>query len=114
MIATPRGPCENRAVHRLRSAVLLAALLGSACYRNGSSPELVKLEGRVAHLEEVLARREDALKFLEQAYEARAEAEVQPQAGTVYGVDIQQNVALGQTMGSPSALVTIVEAWDFG
>jgi hypothetical protein len=100
-------------VHRLRSAVLLAALLGSACYRSGSSPELVKLEGRVAHLEEVLARREDALKLLEQD-EARAAAEAQPQAGTVYGVDIQQNIALGQTLGSPAALVTIVEAWDFG
>jgi hypothetical protein len=94
--------------------VLLACLAGAACSKNRPSPELATLEGRVAHLEEVLAQREDALKFLDQAYQARLDAETQPKAGTVYGVDISQNLALGQVLGSPTAPVTIVEAFDFG
>jgi len=55
----------------------------------------------------------DALEFLSNAYEARLEQEAKPQPGKIYGVDIQPNVQLGQVEGSPEALVTIVEAWDF-
>jgi len=102
---------RNRVASR---ALLLACLLGTACSKNRPSPELSSLEARVAHLEEVLAQREDALKFLDLAYEARLDAETKAKPGTIYGIDIQQNVALGQVEGSPSALVTIVEAWDFG
>ena len=94
--------------------MLLACLAGAACSKNRPSPELVTLEGRVAHLEEVLAQREEALKFLDLAYQARLDSEAQPKAGMVYGVDIQQDLALGQTLGSPAAPVTIVEAFDFG
>lgn len=93
-------------------AVLLACLPGAAC---SSKPpaSLVALEARVSQLELSLAKREEALAFLDAAYEARLDAETRPQPGKVYGVDIQQNVALGQVLGSPQALVTIVEAWDF-
>jgi hypothetical protein len=96
-----------------RRTALLACLLGAACSKNQPSPALVSLEARVAQLEETLARREDALKFLDLAYEARLEQETRPQPGTIYGVDVQPNVALGQVVGAPDALVTIVEAWDF-
>jgi hypothetical protein len=95
-------------------ALMLASLLGAACSKNKPPVELIALESRVAHLEEVIAQREEALKFLDEAYQARLEAEARPKPGTIYGVDIQPNLALGQVEGPPSALVTIVEAWDFG
>jgi hypothetical protein len=72
------------------------------------------LERRLDHLEQVILEREEALKFLDQAYESKLDSEARPKPGTVYGVDIQPNIALGQVIGSPAALVTIVEAWDFG
>jgi hypothetical protein len=104
-------------VHRNRMAsraLLLTSLLGAACSKNKPPVELIALESRVAHLEELIAQREEALKFLDAAYEAKLESEARPRPGTIYGVDIQPNLALGQVAGSPSALVTIVEAWDFG
>ncbi|HSK03866.1 MAG TPA: hypothetical protein VK932_21580 [Kofleriaceae bacterium] len=72
------------------------------------------LETRVARLEKKLAKVDrEALEFLAMAWEQRLEQETRAQPGVVYGVDIAQNVALGQVEGSPEALVTIVEAWDF-
>lgn len=80
------------------------------------------LETRVARLEKKLASvDQDALDFLanahkqvrEQEKRQREEAENRPQPNVVYGVDIAPNVQLGQVEGSPQALVTIVEAWDF-
>ena len=93
--------------------MLLACLLGSACAKHKPPAELAALETRVAYLEETLAKREEALKFLDMAYEARLDQETRPAPGTVYGVDIAQNLALGQVIGPPDALVTIVKAWDF-
>ena len=72
------------------------------------------LETRIARLEKKLSRVDkEALDFLAAAYEQRVEQETRAQPGVVYGVDIQQNLQLGQVEGSPEALVTIVEAWDF-
>lgn len=72
------------------------------------------LEARVARLERKLVKVDrDALDFLAYAYEQKVESETKAQPGTVYGVDIQPDVQLGQVEGSPEALVTIVEAWDF-
>jgi hypothetical protein len=72
------------------------------------------LETRVARLEKKLSRVDkEALDFLASAFEQRMEQETKAQPGVVYGVDIAPNVQLGQVEGSPQALVTIVEAWDF-
>jgi hypothetical protein len=72
------------------------------------------LESRVARLEKKLAKVDrEALEFLSSVYEQRLEQETRPQPGVVYGVDIQPDVQLGQVEGSPEALVTIVEAWDY-
>jgi protein-disulfide isomerase len=94
-------------------AALLACLLGAACVKNRPPPEMASLEARVSQLEQMLAKREDALAFLDSAYEQRLESEAKPQPGKVYGVDIQPDLALGQVIGSPQAPVTIVKAWDF-
>ena len=72
------------------------------------------LEARVARLEKKLSKVDkEALDFLAFAYERQAEAEAQPKPGAIYAPDIQPNIALGAVEGSPEALVTIVEAWDF-
>jgi protein-disulfide isomerase len=114
---------------RHHRAVLLACLLGTACAKppppaavtapppaavTASPPaEVAALEARVARLERMLAKREEALAFLDAAYQQRLEQETRPEPGTIYGVDIRQNIALGQVLGSPDALVTVVKAWDF-
>jgi protein-disulfide isomerase len=109
----PRGPpCENLAVHRLQATALLACLLGVAC-ATPRSTRLDMLERRLDHLEQLIVAREAALKFLDQAYEAKLDADARPRPGTVYAVDIQPDLAIGQVIGSPAAPVTIVEAWDF-
>jgi hypothetical protein len=76
------------------------------------------LESRVARLEKKLSKVDQgALDLLVDAYQRserqREEAETQPQPGAIYAPDIQPNIALGTVEGSPEALVTIVEAWDF-
>jgi outer membrane murein-binding lipoprotein Lpp len=45
----------------------------------------------------------------QQQRQAREEAD----PAAVFAVDISQNVKLGMVEGPPSAMVTIVEAWDF-
>ena len=45
------------------------------------------------------------------AQQRQAREEADPTA--VFAVDISQNLKLGMVEGSPSAMVTIVEAWDF-
>jgi hypothetical protein len=88
----------------------------------GGSMPSGDLEARVARLEKKLSAVDsDALGFLATAYKARQDAEARQkqeaenraQPGVVYGVDIAQNIQIGQVEGAPDALVTIVEAWDF-
>ncbi|HWU90081.1 MAG TPA: thioredoxin domain-containing protein [Kofleriaceae bacterium] len=104
--------------------VLVAWLLAAACAQTQPPPVAPpaaqpasqvppELEARLARLEKMLAGREEALEFLDLAYGQQVEQQTKPRPGTVYGVDIEQNLRLGQVAGSPAALVTIVEAWDF-
>lgn len=80
------------------------------------------LEERVARLEDNYARYAEALDFLGKVYEQqKAQQKAQqeraqredPDPDAVFAVDITPDVKLGQVEGSPQALVTIVEAWDF-
>lgn len=117
-----RGLCN---IGRMRLAWIAAALLAAtACEPAPSKLDKLTpaggaipsgdLEARVARLEQKLGGVEpEALQFLSAAFEQRMEQETKPQPGTVYGVDIAQNLELGQVEGSPEALVTIIEAWDF-
>lgn len=92
--------------------------VASSATGGGGEPVSGDLEARVARLEKKLSKVDQgAIDLLVGAYQAREqqreEQETQPKPGVVYGVDIQQNLQLGHVEGSPEALVTIVEAWDF-
>ena len=76
------------------------------------------LEDRVARLEDTLSRNAEALDFLNKVYaqqKAQQQAQQRDEAApdAVFAVDITPNLRAGMVEGSPQALVTIVEAWDF-
>jgi len=76
------------------------------------------LEERVARLEDNFARYGEAFDFLAKVYAQQKQQQEQqersqPAPDAVFAVDIASDVKLGQVEGSPQALVTIVEAWDF-
>jgi hypothetical protein len=80
------------------------------------------LEERVARLEEHYAKSAESMDWLAKWYEqqksqqkaqAAQQAREDPDPDAVFAVDIAPDVKLGQVEGSPQALVTIVEAWDF-
>jgi len=76
------------------------------------------LEERVARLEDNYAKNAEALDFLGKVYaqqkqQQQAQAREEPSPDAVFAVDIGPDIKAGQVEGSPEALVTIVEAWDF-
>jgi hypothetical protein len=80
------------------------------------------LEERVARLEANYDRYAEALDFLGKVYEQqKAQQKAQadraqredPDPEAVFAVDIAPDVKLGEVEGPSTALVTIVEAWDF-
>ncbi len=80
------------------------------------------IEDRVARLEANYDRYAEALDFLGKVYEQqkaqqKAQAEraqrEDPDPDAVFAVDVAPDVKLGEVEGPNSALVTIVEAWDF-
>jgi len=76
------------------------------------------LEERVARLEDSFAKYAEPLDFLAKVYaqqkqQQQAQQREDPAPDAVFAVDIAPDVKAGQVEGSPQALVTIVEAWDF-
>jgi hypothetical protein len=76
------------------------------------------IDERVARLEDTLARNAEALDFLNKVYaqqKAQQQAQQREEAApdAIFAVDIAPNIKAGMVEGSPQALVTIVEAWDF-
>jgi hypothetical protein len=76
------------------------------------------LEERVTRLEDNFARYGEALDFLQKVYAQQKQQQQQqerdePAPDAVFAVDITPDLKAGQVEGSPQALVTIVEAWDF-
>jgi hypothetical protein len=80
------------------------------------------LEDRVARLEEHYAKSAESMEWLAKWYEQQKgqqkaqqaqQAREDPDPDAVFAVDIAPDIKLGQVEGSPQALVTIVEAWDF-
>jgi len=77
------------------------------------------MEERVARLESTFAKNAEALDFLAKVYAQQKQQQQhgrpgEPDPNAVFAVDISQNLAAGQVDGPKDALVTIVEAWDFG
>lgn len=72
------------------------------------------LEDRVARLEANYDRYAEALVFLGKVYDQQKMAQRgQPDPDAVFAVDVAPDVKLGEVEGPNTALVTIVEAWDF-
>ena len=76
------------------------------------------LEERVARLEATNDKYAEAFDFLAKVYDQqkaqqqRAQRE-EPDPDAVFAVDVAPDVKLGEVEGPNTALVTIVEAWDF-
>jgi hypothetical protein len=73
---------------------------------------------RLQKVEANLVRREEALAFLEMAYASQKRQEDQKAAqehdpNAVFAVDVSAAVKAGQVEGPNSAIITIIEAWDF-
>jgi hypothetical protein len=73
---------------------------------------------RLARIEMSLMRRQESLDFLDAAYQQQKQAQEQKEASEmdpngVFAVDVSKALAAGQVEGPNSAIVTIVEAWDF-
>jgi hypothetical protein len=82
------------------------------------NPGAGSLMERLHRVEVGLGRREEALGFLEMAYQQQkrqqeAQEAQEPDPNAVFAVDISKALANGQVEGPNSAIVTIVEAWDF-
>ncbi|HEY0476209.1 MAG TPA: hypothetical protein VGD37_01725 [Kofleriaceae bacterium] len=80
------------------------------------------LEDRVARLEDHYAKSAESMEWLAKWYEQQKsqqkaqqaqQAREDPDPDAVFAVNIAPDIKLGQVEGSPQALVTIVEAWDF-
>jgi len=102
--------------HGALLATVLAALGG--CQHQAQRANNATLEQRLARLEAAYAKDAEALEFLNKVYEQQkaqqqAHEREEPAPDAVFAVDITPDVKAGQVEGSPQALVTIVEAWDF-
>jgi len=102
--------------HGALLATVLAALGG--CQHQAQRANNATLEQRLARLEAAYAKDAEALEFLNKVYEQQkaqqqAHEREDPAPDAVFAVDIAPDVKAGQVEGSPQALVTIVEAWDF-
>jgi protein-disulfide isomerase len=99
----------------MKLAVVAVVVLAIGCEKQSlkGSVTLADLEARVRQLEEASAKREEALRFLDLAYEQTMEQQTKPTPDGIYAVDIAPNLALGAVEGPANAPVTIVDVWDF-
>lgn len=105
--------CDNAS--RLDKATKDTPKAGAAPVKSDHSGTL---EERVARMEDNFAKYGEALEFLNKVYAQQKQQQQQvereePAPDAMFAVDVAPNVKLGMVEGSPQALVTIVEAWDF-
>lgn len=112
--------CENTS--RLDSSVKSTDKPKAEASTPAKADHSGSLEERVARLEDNYAKYAEAFDFLAKVYDQqkaqqKAQAEraqrEEPDPDAVFAVDIANDVKIGAVEGPPSALVTIVEAWDF-
>jgi hypothetical protein len=110
--------------HPQPAPTIPAAKAGPAAVAPSSGPGSGKIdrsgtvEQQLARLQDAYDRNAEAIDFLNQVYAQQkaqqAEQERnQPDPDAVFAVEIGPDLKLGMVEGSPQALVTIVEAWDF-
>ncbi len=73
---------------------------------------------RVRRVEATIVKYQEALDFLNKVYaQQKAQQDAQeanePDPTAVFAVDVNPAIKAGQVEGPNSALITIVEAWDF-
>jgi len=76
------------------------------------------VEQQLARLQDAYDRNAEAMAFLNKVFDQQraqqaAQERDEPADDAVFAVDIAPDLKLGQVEGPASALVTIVEAWDF-
>src|SRR5262249_50329658 len=76
------------------------------------------VEQQLARLQDAYDRNAEAIDFLNKVYaqqkaQQAAQEREEPADDATFAVDIAPDVKLGQVEGSNTALVTIIEAWDF-
>ena len=76
------------------------------------------VEARLRRLEDNYAKYAEALDFLGKVYaqqkaQQAQQEEQEPDPTAVFAVNIAEDVKAGQVEGPNTAMVTIVEAWDF-
>jgi hypothetical protein len=76
------------------------------------------VETRLRRLEDNYAKYAEALDFLGKVYaqqkaQQAQQEEQEPDPTAVFAVNIAEDVKAGQVEGPTTAMVTIVEAWDF-
>ena len=101
----------------LASVLMATALFAGVGCQNESSSNSA-LEARVKKLEAINAKYAEALDFLQKVYnnqkqQQAAQEQSEPADDAVFAVDIANDVANHQVEGPNSAIVTVVEAWDF-
>lgn len=122
----------------IRRAALLAFLVGAGCHTTpppaapttggtggpgsaaapGTAAPKGDLEERVQRIEVYLAKNAEAIDFLnkvleQQKRQAAEEEAREPAPDAVFAVAIAENVKAGLVEGPPTALVTVVKAFDF-
>ncbi len=102
--------------------LLVIALLVSGCGGSKRDPaepsNRGSIEERLRRIEDNLAKREEALAFLEKAYAGQKaqqdeEAAREPAEDAIFAIDVRASVAAGFVEGPATAPVTVVEAFDF-
>jgi len=85
---------------------------------SAGGPGEASIVERTHRLEASIAKYGEALEFLNKVYaQQKAQQDAQeanePDPNAVFAVDISAALKAGQTEGPSSAIITIVEAWDF-
>ncbi|MBA3453301.1 MAG: hypothetical protein H0T42_09445 [Deltaproteobacteria bacterium] len=121
---------------RLASVAALLLLVASGCENAPSKLDTTKgsdpgakpvsveadhsgdVETRLRRLEDNYAKNAEALDFLNKVYAQQKQQQQQKAAedhdpNATFAVNIEQNLKAGLVEGPPTAMVTIIEAWDF-
>jgi len=113
--------CENtqsRLDDVAKATPTVKAAPGAAPAPTAEADHTGDVETRLRRLEDNYAKYAEALDFLGKVYaqqkaQQAQQEEQEPDPTAVFAVNIAEDVKAGQVEGPTTAMVTIVEAWDF-